>query len=95
MFRQFQRDGRETFTRGERIAERRTLRERIMAPAGPNCKTKYMRNFQSIVGQPNDNISIWFQLLLSEKAHWPLALRSALVPCASMAWASAVINRPS
>lgn len=35
-FRQFSRDNRDTFTRGERIAERRTIRERLMAPAGPN-----------------------------------------------------------
>lgn len=35
-FRQYSRDVRDTFTRGERIAERRTLRERLMAPAGPN-----------------------------------------------------------
>lgn len=38
VFRQFQRDARETFTRtrGERIAERQTLREKLMAAPGPN-----------------------------------------------------------
>lgn len=46
VFRQFSRDSRETFTRSERIAERRTLRERIMAPAGPNGKTKFMSEEQ-------------------------------------------------
>lgn len=36
VFRQLHREGRDSFTRAERVAERRTLRERIMAPAGPN-----------------------------------------------------------
>lgn len=36
VFRQFSRDGRETITRSERIAERSSLRERLMGPAGPN-----------------------------------------------------------
>lgn len=34
--RHFNREGRETITRSERIAHRQTLKERIMAPAGPN-----------------------------------------------------------
>lgn len=34
--RKFAQDSRQTFTRAERNAERRTLRERAMAPAGPN-----------------------------------------------------------
>lgn len=34
--RQFQRDSRETLSRTQRIAERQTLRERAMAPVGPN-----------------------------------------------------------
>ena len=34
--RHFNRDGRDTMTRAERIAQRQTLKERIMAPAGPN-----------------------------------------------------------
>lgn len=36
IIRNFQRDSRETFTRAERIAERQSLRERAMAPVGPN-----------------------------------------------------------
>lgn len=38
--RQLQRDSRESLfrTRGERIAERQTLKERAMAPPGPNGK---------------------------------------------------------
>lgn len=39
LVRQFQRDAKEAFqTRSQRIAERQTLREKIMAPAGPNGK---------------------------------------------------------
>lgn len=34
--RQFHREGRETITRSERIASRQGLKERILAPAGPN-----------------------------------------------------------
>lgn len=34
--RQFNRESRETVTRTERIAQRQTLKEKIMAPAGPN-----------------------------------------------------------
>lgn len=34
--RQFHREGRETITRSERIASRQSLKERILAPAGPN-----------------------------------------------------------
>lgn len=35
--RQFNRDGRDTMTRAERIAaQRQTLKEKIMSPAGPN-----------------------------------------------------------
>lgn len=41
VFRQFGRDGRDTYTRAERIGERKTLRERIMAPAGPNGMMKF------------------------------------------------------
>lgn len=36
IIRQFGRDGRDTVTRSERIANRQTLKEKIMAPAGPN-----------------------------------------------------------
>lgn len=36
IIRQFNRDGRDTMTRAERIAQRQTLKERIMSPAGPN-----------------------------------------------------------
>lgn len=45
VFRQFQRDSRETVfrTRSERIAERQTLKQRIMAPAGPNGKLKFRK----------------------------------------------------
>lgn len=39
IIRNFQRDSRETYTRAERIAERQTLRERAMAPVGPNGKS--------------------------------------------------------
>lgn len=35
--RQFHREGRDTMTRAERIAQRQTLKERIMSPAGPNA----------------------------------------------------------
>lgn len=38
IIRQFNRDARETVTRSERIAHRQTLKEKIMAPAGPNGK---------------------------------------------------------
>lgn len=48
VFRQFNRDGRDTYTRSERIVERRTLRERIMAPAGPNGKAQFGPNFEPI-----------------------------------------------
>lgn len=41
VFRQFSRDGREPITRSERIAERRSLRERLMAPAGPNGRNDF------------------------------------------------------
>lgn len=38
LVRQFQRDAKEAYqTRSQRIAERQTLREKIMAPAGPNA----------------------------------------------------------
>lgn len=37
IIRQFNRDSRETITRTERITHRQTLKERIMAPAGPNA----------------------------------------------------------
>lgn len=36
IIRNFQRDSRDTLSRAERIAERQTLRERAMAPVGPN-----------------------------------------------------------
>lgn len=36
IMRQFHREGRETMSRSERIAHRQTLKEKIMAPAGPN-----------------------------------------------------------
>lgn len=36
IIREFQQQSRETVSRSERIATRQTLRERIMAPAGPN-----------------------------------------------------------
>lgn len=36
MIREFNQQARETVSRSERIATRQTLRERIMAPAGPN-----------------------------------------------------------
>lgn len=36
IIRQLHREGRDTMTRTERIANRQTLKERIMAPAGPN-----------------------------------------------------------
>lgn len=39
LVRQFQRDAKETFqTRTQRIAEKQTLREKVMAPPGPNGK---------------------------------------------------------
>lgn len=38
IIRNFQRDSRDTLSRAERIAERQTLRERAMAPVGPNGK---------------------------------------------------------
>lgn len=44
VIRQFNRDARDTYTRSERIAERKSLRERIMAPAGPNGKTAFKGN---------------------------------------------------
>lgn len=41
--RTFQRDSRETLTRTQRIAERQTLRERAMAPVGPNGMIRFER----------------------------------------------------
>lgn len=37
IIRQLHREGRETVTRSERIAQRQGLKEKIFAPAGPNC----------------------------------------------------------
>lgn len=36
IIRQFNRDSRETMSRSERITHRQSLKEKIMAPAGPN-----------------------------------------------------------
>lgn len=60
LVRQFQRDAKEAFqTRSQRIAEKQTLREKIMAPAGPNgecwqllcigksCEIEREKNFSS------------------------------------------------
>lgn len=38
IIRQFKNDSRETISRSERISHRQTLKEKIMAPAGPNGK---------------------------------------------------------
>lgn len=38
IIRQFKNDSRETLSRSERISGRQTLKEKIMAPAGPNGK---------------------------------------------------------
>lgn len=54
LIRQFHQEGRETFTRSERIAKRQTLKEKIFAPAGPNGK-KYIIQFNS-----NGNIILNF-----------------------------------
>lgn len=43
--RQFNRDGRDTVTRAERISQRQTLKERIMSPAGPNGKLFDLNSF--------------------------------------------------
>lgn len=84
-FRQFSRDGRDTFTRAERIAERKTLRERLMAPAGPNGKTEIARDLcaeQFFHG----NFVFGFQLLRLEKERWQQVPLSESVHFASMAW---------
>lgn len=49
IIRQFNNEGRETITRSERIAQRKTFKERIFAPAGPNGK-------QHGNGENNENL---------------------------------------
>lgn len=36
IIRQFNREGRDTMSRADRISHRQTLKEKLMAPAGPN-----------------------------------------------------------
>lgn len=66
-------------TRTERINERVTLKERIMAPAG-KWKKKASRNIIQIISIFQERMR-----LLSEKVHWLVEALLALVHCASMA----------
>lgn len=68
MIREFHQQARETVSRSERIATRQTLRERIMAPAGPNGNISH-----NLFNQSN-KINLDFDLyLFSMDQHLPLA----------------------
>lgn len=55
IIRQFKNDSRETVTRAERISQRQTLKEKIMAPAGPNGKHKMVLLIVDILILSNNN----------------------------------------
>lgn len=84
IIRQFNRDSRETITRSERIAQRQTLKERIMAPAGPNGNFyKQMQSYDIDQSSIYCNEFGIFQHLLSEKVLSLVAQHLAWAHCAS------------